>query len=47
MTIPKKIVPDSDVKKWTDVGWVFSGPAFARGHSVLVWLGDDKPRQPA
>jgi hypothetical protein len=46
MQIPKKIIPDSDVKKWTDLGWVFSGPAFTRHHSVVVWLGDDKPREP-
>jgi hypothetical protein len=46
MQIPKKIIPDSDVKKWTDLGWVFSGPAFTQHHSVLVWLGDDKPREP-
>jgi hypothetical protein len=47
MQIPKKIIPDNDVKKWTDLGWVFSGPAFTRHHSVVVWLGDDKPREPA
>jgi hypothetical protein len=47
MTIPKKIVPNSEVKKWSDLGWIFSAPAFTLGHSVMVWLSDDKPREPA
>lgn len=46
MTVPIKVVPDFEVKKWTDLGWVFSAPAFVKGHSVLAWLGDDKPREP-
>jgi hypothetical protein len=45
--IPKRIIPNSEVKKWLDVGWAFSATAVAKGHSILVWLGDDKPREPA
>jgi hypothetical protein len=47
MTIPKKIVPNSDVKKWSDLGWRFSESAVTKGHSVMVWLGNHKPREPA
>jgi hypothetical protein len=46
MKIPKDIVADADLKKWTELGWVFSAPAFVKGFSVVCWLGDDKPRYP-
>jgi hypothetical protein len=45
--IPKKIIPDSEIKKWLDVGWSFSEPAITKHHSILVWLEDGKPREPA
>jgi hypothetical protein len=44
--IPKDIVADADLKKWTELGWIFSAPAFVKGFSVVCWLGDDKPRYP-
>jgi hypothetical protein len=44
--IPKDIVANDDLKKWTDLGWVFSAPAFVKGFSIVCWLTDDKPRYP-
>jgi hypothetical protein len=40
MQIPKKIIPDSDVKKWTDLGWVFSGSRHSRD-TIRLWFGSE------
>jgi hypothetical protein len=46
ISIPKQVIPDSDLKKWTGAGWVFSAPAFTRGHSIVCWLKDGEPKEP-
>lgn len=45
--IKKTIVPEADIAKWTELGWIIISPAFTKGHFVVAWVKDGRPKEPA
>lgn len=45
--VTKNVVPDADLDKWRAAGWIVLSPAFTKGHSVVAWIKDSEPKEPA